>query len=93
MTPHFLMKALLVALSLLPWTPQLMAQGDLAPPGGPLKSMKSLQEIWNKIATLESQVISLQAQNQNLSNLLLNIGQTTGAIPWPSVTSTPPMPI
>ena len=51
--------------------------------------MHSLQDIWDKIGVLETQnaglqtqVTGLQTQNQSLTNLLLSIGQTTGALPW-----------
>lgn len=47
------------------------------------------QSIWFKtdliqqqMANLQARVTSLETQNQNLTNLLLSIGQTTGAMPW-----------
>ncbi|MFN0125064.1 MAG: hypothetical protein ACKV19_00060 [Verrucomicrobiales bacterium] len=66
----------LVTASLLP------AQGPLTPPGAPAPTQKSLQEIWDKIGALEAQNAALQTQNENLTNLLLSIGEATGAIPW-----------
>ena len=94
--------AKVLALILLP-SSFCFAQGPLPPPGAPAPTMKSLQEIWDKIGNLETQVgalltlnevlqtqhaalqstvTGLQTQNQNLTNLLLSIGQTTGALPW-----------
>ena len=35
------------------------AQGSLAPPGPPQPSMKSLQDLWNAIATLQGEVVTL----------------------------------
>jgi hypothetical protein len=42
------------------------AQGPLDPPSGPAPGMKSLQQIWDKIAALETQNQSLLTQNQAL---------------------------
>ncbi|MFN0128610.1 MAG: hypothetical protein ACKV19_18210 [Verrucomicrobiales bacterium] len=57
-------------------SPSLRAQGSLTPPAGPpAPGQKTLQQIWDRIGVLE-------AQNQSLTNLLLSIGQTTGALPW-----------
>ncbi|MFP6872224.1 MAG: hypothetical protein VCA55_01840 [Verrucomicrobiales bacterium] len=57
------------------------AQGDLAPPtGAPAPTMKSLQEIWERIGQLESKVLSLQEENAyNLELLLSALG---GSLPW-----------
>lgn len=52
----------LAALFLLPPSSSLLAQGDLTSPGGPAPTMKSHQEIWDKIGTLETQVTGLEPQ-------------------------------
>ena len=49
--------------------------------GAPAPTMKSLQEIWDKIGDLETQVTALETQNQSLTNLLLSIGEKTDALP------------
>ncbi len=62
------------------------AQGPLAAPGEPGPEMKSLQEIWDKIGGLETQVSQTQAEiakvradNQALSSLL---AATNVSLPW-----------
>ncbi len=81
--------ALILAAVLLVPATYCHGQGALTPPGAPAPTQKSLQEIWDKIGTLETRIGTLEAQNtamqtqnQNLTNLLLSIGQSTGAIPW-----------
>ncbi|MEI8242156.1 MAG: hypothetical protein WCI17_02695 [bacterium] len=82
--------ALACALTLVALPGLLLAQGSLTPPGAPAPTMKSLQEIWNKIAGIESTVSTqqariavLQAQNNALqkqaSLMLLNAGVS---LPW-----------
>jgi hypothetical protein len=63
---------LLAAVLLLPST-YCLGQGNLNPPGAPAPTMKSLQEIWNKIGTLETQNTALQnsanSQQQQIASL------------------------
>ena len=62
---------LLTALALLTFSlPTVQAQGPLANPGPPGPTQKSLQQIWDKIGSLETQVGQLRAQNQALSAML-----------------------
>jgi hypothetical protein len=49
------------------------AQGPLTPPGAPAPTMKSLQELWDKIGVLETQNQTLAAQNQTLTTKLSSI--------------------
>ena len=53
----------LIVLFLIAATERGRAQGDLIPPGPPAPTMKSLQEIWDKVGGLETQVSGLQTQN------------------------------
>jgi hypothetical protein len=88
---------LLTAIALAAATLHAAAQGSLTPPPGtPAPAMKSLQEIWEKIASLESQntalsgqlsaqqnqIATLTTQNQVLTNLALSLGAGTGTLPW-----------
>ncbi len=62
---------LLTALALLTFSfPTVQAQGPLANPGPPGPTQKSLQQIWDKIGSLEAQVGQLRAQNQALNAAL-----------------------
>ncbi len=55
--------ALIVGLSIFHLT-RALAQGPLAPPAGPpAPTMKSLQEIWDKIDALETRATALETQN------------------------------
>jgi len=56
--------ALLTALPLLAAT--LHAQGPLDPPGAPAPTMKTLQELWDKMEALEAQNAALEARLQSL---------------------------
>ena len=42
--------------------PAARAQGPLTPPGAPAETMKSLQQIWDAIAAMESQNSALRQQ-------------------------------
>ena len=60
--------ALIVGLSLL-HLPRAFAQGSLTPPPGPpAPTMKSLQEIWDKIDALETRAAALETQNTLLQS-------------------------
>lgn len=59
------------------------AQGPLIPPGPPGPTQKSLQEIWDRISTLESIVVGQQqqiAQLQQHNSILLAAGNVS--LPW-----------
>ncbi len=65
--------------------PSAVAQGSLTPAGSPAPTMKSLQQIWDKIGaletqvgTLDTQVQSLQAQNTLLTTYLLRVAEAQG---------------
>jgi hypothetical protein len=76
----------------------LHAQGGslTPPPGAPAPTMRSLQEIWEKLiiveaqnasmstqlTTQQSQIAALNAQNEALSNLVVSLGANSGALPW-----------
>ena len=54
-------------------SPSLLGQGNLTPPGTPGPTMKSLQEVWDKISVLETtateqraQITQLQLQNTQI---------------------------
>lgn len=79
------MKRILLPI-LLAFTGPALAQGPLTPPGTPAPTMKTLQEIWDKIGTLETQVTQTQseianvrADNQALSGLLAASNMN---LPW-----------
>ena len=89
--------------TLLTFLPSALAfpQGALEPPSStPAPTQKSLQEIWDRVGILESdlgnlennlvglkgEVEALSTQNANLTNLLLSIGQKLGALPWTTTT-------
>jgi formylglycine-generating enzyme required for sulfatase activity len=59
---------------ILPLPDFLRAEGPLTPPGAPTPTMKTLQEIWDKIGDLETQVAGLEAQNAVLENALKSVG-------------------
>jgi hypothetical protein len=46
----------------------LFAQGDLTPPAGPEPTMKSLQELWDKVDSLEATAIKQQTQLQQIQS-------------------------
>ena len=65
---------LLTAMAL---TAAAAAQGSLAPPpGAPVANMKSLQELWDRIGTLQSQMTALQVQNAGLVSVLQHLRWT-----------------
>ena len=53
--------------------PALLGQGNLTPPGTPAPTMKSLQEIWEKVGVLETTVTEQRAQITEIKqqNILL----------------------
>ena len=81
-----------VAVSLLLAAPELGAQGLLTPPGAPVPTMKTLQQLWDElqilkandtaqqaqVAAVQSQVMLLQQKN---SATALNYA-TGGSLPW-----------
>jgi hypothetical protein len=60
----------------------LHAQGPLTPTGAPTPSQKSLQEIWDKISTLETQTAQLQAWNSTLVTQMRLAIDSNPNIPW-----------
>ena len=54
--------ALLTTLVLIRHSSLLLAQGPLTPPGAPAPTMKTLQELWDKVGGLETKVTALQQQ-------------------------------
>ena len=65
-----------------------LAQGPLAPPGAPAPTQKSLQEILDKIGTLQTQISLLQTQNTALQTQLSSVSGMDAisaaglALPW-----------
>ncbi len=61
-----------------------LAQGPLTPPGAPAPTQRSLQEIWNKIGVLETQLSQAQSDLTRLKadNRLLTGLLATSAIPF-----------
>ncbi|NQX02854.1 hypothetical protein HQ447_19515, partial [bacterium] len=67
-----------------------IGQGSLTPPGSPAPVMKSLQDIWDKSTTLESQVLAevqqlgvLHQSDFQQSSLLGVVLEASGAVlPW-----------
>ena len=60
----------------------LLAQGPLDPPAAPASTMKSLQEIWDKIGGLETQASQLATQNAQLQKQLSLLAAATVNFPW-----------
>ena len=81
--------ALLASLSIL-LLPHAFGQGALTPPPGPpAPTMKSLQQIWDKIdgleartAVLEMQNSTLRTQNLQIAQLLGTLASTAGRFSW-----------
>lgn len=72
-----------LALAALAATSGLHAQGSLTPPGAPAPTMKSLQEIWDRVGDVESANAILQAQNTELQQLIAPIYEKLGIqLPW-----------
>ena len=73
---------LIAAVLLLPST-CCLGQGALTPPGAPAPTQKSLQQIWDKIGTLETTVTSQQALIQQQNTLIDSMAAILGAsLPW-----------
>lgn len=53
--------------------------GDLTPPGAPAPTMKTLQEIWDRLGSLETQMQSQRSENAGQALLLENAGVV---LPW-----------
>ena len=65
----------------------LLAQGPLTPPGAPAPTQKSLQEIWDKIGTLQNTVASQQQQLSALQQQNTLLLESAGVLlPWQIVT-------
>jgi formylglycine-generating enzyme required for sulfatase activity len=65
------MKYILVCFTgLLVIAAHLHAEGPLSPPGAPMPTMKTLQEIWDRIGELEAQNADLQAQLSELRTFI-----------------------
>jgi len=73
----------LALLSLAVGTAPSFAQGPLAPPAGPpAPTMKSLQEIWDKVDALETRATALETQNAALrSQSTLLMQQLSAMVP------------
>ena len=70
------MKTQLAALLLVSFTASALAQGGaLTPPGAPAPTMRSLQEIWDKVSTLEALAQSQQTQITQLQSLNTTLTQ------------------
>ncbi|MFP6874105.1 MAG: hypothetical protein VCA55_11415, partial [Verrucomicrobiales bacterium] len=92
------MKLNLIAFTFIPavlfCTTGLYAQGDLAPAGAPAPTMKSLQEIWERInanqAVIEAKIDALQAENAALKDQNATIQQLLASLdldlPWQTTT-------
>ena len=70
-------------------TAAAFSQGRLAPSAAPAPTMKSLQEIWDKIGgletqntTLQSQVAALQTQNSQFTTLVNLVSTATVDFAW-----------
>jgi hypothetical protein len=64
-------------------TAAALCQGPLAPSGAPAPTMKSLQQIWDKIGTLETTVAGQQQLIQQQSSLISYLADAQGyQFPW-----------
>ena len=71
----------LTALLLAPGSrPGAWAQGALTPPGAPAPTMRSLQEIWDKIGVLETQGLNLQTQGLSLQQQVSGLQKDCSAL-------------
>ena len=57
-------------------------QGALTPPGAPAPTMKTLQEIWDKLGALETQNSQLQTLTAKLEKELTFLSAATVNFPW-----------
>lgn len=60
----------------------VIAQGPLTPPGTPAPTMRSLQEIWDKIGALETQNSQLQTLTAKLEKQLTLLSASTVNFSW-----------
>ncbi len=79
-TPSILRSLILLAAVLTVSSPPSRAQGPLTPPGAPAPTMKSPQEIWDKVGTLETTVGTLQTQNQTLQQQVTGLQKDSAAL-------------
>ena len=83
MTKTMKLSLLTIALCLLPGAGLLAQGGSLTPPGPPDPSMRSLQEIWDKIDDLQARMESQRDQISTLQQLGSVMLQALGAsLPW-----------
>lgn len=68
--------------SILSITTTALAQGPLTPPGAPAPTMKTLQELWDKIGTLETTLTNQQQQLSQSANLLNALAEANGVLGW-----------
>ena len=73
--------ALVVSIGLHTWP--VRGQGSLAPPGPPAPTMRSMQEIWDRMATPEAQTAALQNQVNAMQCQISAFLEAHGAnLPW-----------
>ena len=82
----------LIAVSLLLAAPEAGAQGPLTPPGAPVPTMKTLQQLWDELQATKISVSALRGQNTALQSQITLLQQkssatalhyaTGGSLPW-----------
>ena len=85
MTPPFVLhfvRRLGVSLITLGVIQSLSAQGPLPPPGAPAPTMKSLQELWDKLGVLQTQNQTLQTTVTNQTQILNALADVHGLVAW-----------
>ena len=85
------MKTLVTAIIIsLGTTAALLAQGSMFPPGNPMPTQKSLQQIWDKIGEVQTNVTNTTSQVTALQTELSNVKSELAALKAPALAQQTP---